>query len=493
LLDARPAVVDGVVYFCEESTLLAVDSKTGRELWKFDTKEVIWTGSPTVADRVVYFGTGHTSIPGRREGYGRLYAVDSETGQQKHRIGIVGDKFTTDSSPAVANGVIYLGSDDGHLYAIEPPFDTQARRRPTIWKFKTGARIASSAAVADGVVYVASWDKHLYAVDIKTQQEKWKFKTGGAVGGSLAAVADGVVYVSIDDGPNSSVSHADSQLYAVDAKTGQEKWRFKTGDKIRSSPAVADGVVYVGSNDSHLYAVDAKSGREKWKFKTGGKVLSSPAVADGVVYVGSEDGYLYAIQAKSNAPAPARSTPSASAAAPTASQEIPRLVARLNQNYHRDMPEMHWADGSVFDDGYIRKDHAVALEKDFTLVARYLECTIPEPSWRFGDNARIPADYRMSAHSTEDCDKARHGLSWQEKIVRQPLATIDPSAIGLEKTGKGDSDSGLRLTFGSVLDKFAFSSMSCKNREACEQMAADLKRLIEMARNAAASGKTPSR
>ena len=197
--------------------------------------------------------------------------------------------------------------------------------------------------------------------------------------------------------------------------------------------------------------------------------------------------------AKSNAPAPAGSTSSSSAAAPTASQEIPRLVARLNQNYHRDMPEMHWSDGSILDDGYIRKDHAVALEKDFTLVARYLECSIPESSWRFGDNARIPADYRMSAHSTEDCDKERHGLSWQEKIVRQPLATIDPSAIGLEKTGEGDSGSDLRLTFGSVLDKFAFVSMSCKNREACEQMAADLKKLVEIARNAAAPGKTPSR
>jgi hypothetical protein len=194
--------------------------------------------------------------------------------------------------------------------------------------------------------------------------------------------------------------------------------------------------------------------------------------------------------ARSNAPAPAGSTPSASAATPTASQEIARLVARLNQNYHRDMPEMHWADGSVFDDGYIRKGHTIALEKDFTLVARYLECTISEPMWRFGDRASIPADYRMSAHSAEDCDKARHGLSWQEKILRQPLATIDPSAIGLEKTGQGDSGSDLRLILGSVLDKFAFSRMSCKNREACEQMAADLKKLVEIARNAA-PGKTP--
>ena len=197
--------------------------------------------------------------------------------------------------------------------------------------------------------------------------------------------------------------------------------------------------------------------------------------------------------AKSNAPATAGSTSSSSAAAPTASQEIPRLVARLNQNYHRDMPEMHWSDDSIFDDGYIRKDHAVALEKDFTLVERYLECSIPEPSWRFGDNGRIPADYRMSAHSSEDCDKERHGLRWQEKTVQQPLAAIDPSSIGLAKTGKGDSGSDLRLTFGYMLDKFAIVSMSCKNRDACEQIAADLKTLVEIARNAATPGKTPSR
>jgi hypothetical protein len=155
------------------------------------------------------------------------------------------------------------------------------------------------------------------------------------------------------------------------------------------------------------------------------------------------------------------------------------------------MPEIHWADGSIFDDSYIRKDHAVVLEKDFTLVARCLECSIPEPNWRFGDNERIPADYRMSAHSAEDCDKARHGLRWQEKTVQQPLAKIDPSSIGLAKTGKTDSGPDLRLTFGYVHDKFAIGSMSCKNREACEQIAVDLKTLVEIARNATTPGKTP--
>ena len=107
----------------------------------------------------------------------------------------------------------------------------------------------------------------------------WKFKAGDAVESS-PAVFDGVAYVGSDD----------TYLYAVDIQSGREKWKFKTGDAVSSCPAISDGVVYFGSQDTCLYAVDIQSGREKWKFRTDGGVHSSPAVSDGVVYFGSEDG-----------------------------------------------------------------------------------------------------------------------------------------------------------------------------------------------------------
>jgi len=72
-------------------------------------------------------------------------------------------------------------------------------------------------------------------------------------------------------------------VYAIDAVTGEEKWRFTTGDKVESSPAVANGIVYIGSNDKNLYAIDAVTGKEKWRFATGDWVDSSPAVANGIV------------------------------------------------------------------------------------------------------------------------------------------------------------------------------------------------------------------
>ncbi len=76
---------------------------------------------------------------------------------------------------------------------------------------------------------------------------------------------------------------------------GDLRWRYQTGSSVRSSPAVADGVVYVGSWDNHVYALDASSGDLLWSYQTGSTVYSSPAVAGGVVYVGSVDHHVYAI------------------------------------------------------------------------------------------------------------------------------------------------------------------------------------------------------
>lgn len=61
-------------------------------------------------------------------------------------------------------------------------------------------------------------------------------------------------------------------------------------------PSLVDATVYVGSDDGNLYAVDARSGEERWRFATGDEVFSSPVIVDGVVYIGSADGSLYAVE-----------------------------------------------------------------------------------------------------------------------------------------------------------------------------------------------------
>jgi hypothetical protein len=80
--------------------------------------------------------------------------------------------------------------------------------------------------------------------------------------------------------------------------TNQLLWNYTTGNSVAySSPAVVNGVVYVGSEDDYVYALDAATGAYIWSYKTGNKVDSSPALANGVVYVGSEDDNVYALGA----------------------------------------------------------------------------------------------------------------------------------------------------------------------------------------------------
>jgi serine/threonine-protein kinase len=83
----------------------------------------------------------------------------------------------------------------------------------------------------------------------------------------------------------------------LDAATGVHIWNYTTGGDMWSSPAVADGKVYIGSFDKKVYCLDATTGALIWNYITGGIIESSPAVANGVVYVGSDDKKVYAFSA----------------------------------------------------------------------------------------------------------------------------------------------------------------------------------------------------
>src|SRR5579863_773985 len=100
--------------------------------------------------------------------------------------------------------------------------------------------------------------------------KKWNFLTGDLVGSS-PAVADGTVYVG----------SSDDNLYAVSAATGKKRWSFKTPSPVEASPAVANGLVYTGtgSEGPSFFALDQKTGKKRWSFVTNGEVISSPVLA----------------------------------------------------------------------------------------------------------------------------------------------------------------------------------------------------------------------
>lgn len=192
--------------------------------------------------------------------------------------------FGSFSSPAVSHGLLYVGSGDWNLYALN------ARTGALVWKYRTLSEIyASSPAVYNGVVYFGSEDRYVYALDAQTGVLKWKFLTSDCCDiWSSPVVVDNVVYIG-GGGPT---------MYALDASTGSVLWTFTSGDLISAAPAVSNGIVYFTSYDSYVYALNATNGTLVWKFLTGpyGMLFIAPVLADGLVYINSLSG-LYALDA----------------------------------------------------------------------------------------------------------------------------------------------------------------------------------------------------
>lgn len=258
--------------------------------WQFATRGRL-LGSPVVADGLVLVGSEDHN----------LYAVESASGHLKWSCRTGGNITST---PAVANGKVYVLSIDGKAYAVDEQtgkplwsFATGGESRanvagmygmlpareviPDVWDF-----YLSSPAVADGMVYFGSGDHTIYALDAATGALRWKFVADGVVHAS-PSIRDGRLFVGSEEGT----------FYSLDAATGALLWSQATGRDathfmmgIPGSAAVADGVVVFGSRDNFLYAFEAASGKPLWKLENGGSwVIASPAARDGMVYVTTSD------------------------------------------------------------------------------------------------------------------------------------------------------------------------------------------------------------
>jgi outer membrane protein assembly factor BamB len=144
---------------------------------------------------------------------------------------------------------IMFRSDPSHSGAVT---DNPALTATLLWKYTTfddgAGHVYSSPAIANGVLYVSSCDFNIINRQVVVD-------TGG--------------------------------VFALNAASGSKLWNYTIGDVRESSPAVVNGVVYIGSTSGNVYALNAASGTLIWNNNVGGYIYSSPTVVSGVVYVGS--------------------------------------------------------------------------------------------------------------------------------------------------------------------------------------------------------------
>lgn len=254
------------------------------------------------------------------------------------------------SSPVVVDGVLYVGSADGAVYALDP------KTGETKWRFQTGEslspatsfapvitlprgtsaadqmaagisaadkqrgkgirRVDMTPAVANGAVYIGSGDQSFYAIDAATGKKKWSYVAGPGMVSSnytsypvpAAVLKNGIVYFVTEDG-----------LHVLDAITGKRKWLFETLQEIPienmnmrkkrtpSEPVLGDGVIFLTAwpfslvdtpqarmsslpRKSFVYAVDPESGKANWVVSVDGTFISAPTTAKGLVFFAVKEG-----------------------------------------------------------------------------------------------------------------------------------------------------------------------------------------------------------
>ncbi len=299
---SSPAVFDGRVYFAGMSgSVFSLDVK-GDFLWNFRTKFLV--SSAPVVDKLgrIVFGSWDNYV----------YVLD-ESGKLLWRFRTGGDI----TRPVAIDGKrIYVGSEDGKLYALEDG--------KLVWKLDLNGWLSTNIVIdSDGVLYFGTSSGEFYSVSY-SGNILWTFEAGGWISSGVAMDLEGNLYFgSVDDylyvldrkgellwkynvgsdvtsGPvldsfgKVLVGTASGNLVALSRK-GDLLWIFPTNGKIRSTPAVSkEGFVYFGSDDGNLYSLNP-DGSLRWKLLTGDKVISSPVVLKNIVMFGSSDGKFYAV------------------------------------------------------------------------------------------------------------------------------------------------------------------------------------------------------
>ena len=295
---SSPAVAQGLVIAATlGGRIFAVSEATGALRWSMKTgpslaKNIhpagewdLYASSPVITGSSVLIGAGD----------GNVYALDLTSGKERWRVKTNGKVRAT---PSVRDGVAVVGSFDGRVYAID------VATGKTRWVHHTSGdsidlqkagydrrSIQSTAAIAEGHVFLGSRDDGFYAIDFATGQRKWRQSHGGSWVVASPAARDGKAYVGSSDG---------RFIHAVDIASGRELWRTTITMNAIASPVLTRDLLVVAtastnSGRGELLALDVGTGAIRWRLMFPDAVWSTPVVVGNELFIGSDDGNVYAI------------------------------------------------------------------------------------------------------------------------------------------------------------------------------------------------------
>jgi len=278
--------------------------RTGEKIWSYseEGRSFFPRGLATGSGKLFISVNAGDNLRNLPSGY--VYALDEGTGKFLWKYQT--QKGVSHSLPLFADNKVFIGDDSGNVYALN------ADNGNLIWKKYLEAEVIhSSPAYTNGMVFVGTegsqrsnaMPSHLYALDAKTGEEVWRFKVDYIQGKlnlihATPAILDGIVYVGVENG----------YFYALNAKDGSLIWKNKIASGteeligVSAAAALGYGKVFIGTYEGKFLALDQKDGKIVWEYNFGkANADSSPVLADNKVYFGVGEGgdeYFYSFNAE---------------------------------------------------------------------------------------------------------------------------------------------------------------------------------------------------
>jgi outer membrane protein assembly factor BamB len=251
-----PAVANGMVYVGSAAKFVALDAATGGEVWIIDFGTWVEISWSEVVDGVIYLGTAH----------GELLAIDAITGVEQWRFLVPTFAEATEATPGtftpspwirnapvVADGIVYFGCGDGHVYAVEAATGKER------WNLDTGRSGQPNVAVDNNVVYAVTHE-NVYALGAQDGSAIWHVKVNGGIW-YAPVVTEDLLVVSYD--------RVRGRLTGLDLATGETRWTYVYSENPKlyyefTNMNVRNTQLYAGSSGQGLFALDIATGTVIW-------------------------------------------------------------------------------------------------------------------------------------------------------------------------------------------------------------------------------------
>jgi outer membrane protein assembly factor BamB len=252
---ASPVVGLGEVFVATKSgAVIALSLQDGKEQWSVDVDEYVARSTPAFDGETLFVTGGYAIV-----------AIDGASGRELWRKPL---RFAGSCSPVVDDDRVYAASQEGAITAFAKATGEE------LWHYADGDLVFSSPTLASGNLIIADVVGQITALNAETGREVWQEQLKAEVHATPAIVGNRVFVVTTAP-----------EIVVLDLESGAVIWRAEAGGP--SSPAVADGMVYVGGEDQAVRALDAASGKEQWSTPLGYPIASSPATAGDLVYIAS--------------------------------------------------------------------------------------------------------------------------------------------------------------------------------------------------------------